>query len=193
MQTKAKPLFSYFFQSYSSAPIYTCLKFTIMKKTILILIGTLLIGSTAFSVTVTSNVNTTVNLMPGGTKKFTKTDKKGIAVIKKFYSIYYKKWQEEMEWSDLNKIMTSKCINKLLDLYEYEGNGIAMWAFWMLNTDAGEDAGKFVSRTIVPSGNGWFRVTNKHKNRSEVLRVKVIETDNGWKIDDVVNDMLMSE
>lgn len=163
-----------------------------MKKTILILMGVLMMGTTAIAENITSNVNSTVTVL-GGTKKFTKADKKGIAVIKKFYKVYYKKWQENTEWSDLNKIMTSKCINKLLALYEYEGNGIAMWAFWMLNTDVGEDAGKFVSRTIIPTENGWFRVTNKHRNRSEVLRVKVIETYDGWKIDDVVNELLMSE
>ena len=125
-----------------------------------------------------------------GDKKFTKTDKKGISVIKKFYGTYYKNWSEKNEWSKIDKILTSKCINKLTALYPYEGNGIAMWAFWMLNTDEGEDAGSFVSRSIVPMGNGWFRVTNKHKNRSEVLRIRVIETRDGWKIDDVVNELV---
>ena len=163
-----------------------------MKKTILILMGILMMSTVAVADNTTEKVNSTITFL-GGTKKFTKADKKGISVIKKFYKTYYKKWQENTEWSDLNKIMTSKCINKLLALYEYEGNGIAMWAFWMLNTDVGEDAGKFVSRTIIPTENGWFRVTNKHRNRSEVLRVKVIETYDGWKIDDVVNELLMSE
>ena len=159
-----------------------------MKRTILIALSALTLSMGMPQMVKATTVEGTV--MPDKTNRFTKKDKKCIKVIDTFYKKYYTKWTETSEApADLDKILTGKCIIKLRSLYEYDGEGLAMWEFWMLNTDIGEDAGRFVSRSIVPMGNGWYRVTNKHQNRSEVLRVRVIDTPDGLKIDDVENDL----
>ena len=157
-----------------------------MKRVLLIALSALVLSMGTVPTAMAADVQGTV--MPKD-NRFTKKDKKCIKVIETFYKKYYTQWtQTSLEPADLNKILTNKCIIKLRSLYPFEGDGIAMWAFWLLNTDEGQDAGSFVSRTIVPLGNGWYRVTNRHEFRSEVLRVRVIETPDGLRIDDVMND-----
>ena len=158
-----------------------------MKRVLLIALSTFVLSMGTVSTVMATEAQGTV--MPGKDNRFTKQDKKAIKLIEKFYKKFYTKWAENGEApANLDQILTGKCIIKLRSLYEYDGDGIAMWTFWMLNTDAGEDAGPFVSRNIVPLGNNWYRVTNRHANRSEVLRVRVIETPDGLRIDDVMND-----
>ncbi|MBR4389793.1 MAG: hypothetical protein IKT00_11515 [Prevotella sp.] len=158
-----------------------------MKRTLLIALSALTLSIGMPQMVKATTVQGTV--MPGKNNRFTKKDKKAIKLIEKFYKKYYTQWTTTAEApADLDKILTGKCIIKLRSNYDYDGEGLAMWLFWMMNTDAGEDAGHFVSRTIVPTGNGWYRVTNKHESRSEVLRIRVIDTPDGLKIDDVVNN-----
>ena len=83
-------------------------------------------------------------------------------------------------------IMTTKCANKLYALNPLNGTGYALWMFWPQSID--DSAGAFIDRSIVPSGNGWFRVTTRHSNKTTVIRVRVIESNGDLKIDDVTEN-----
>ena len=115
-------------------------------------------------------------------KHFTKQEKKGIKLIEKIYKKYWNKWADNNDTGFLS-IMTTKCANKLYALNPLNGTGYALWMFWPQSID--DSAGAFIDRSIVPSGNGWFRVTTRHSNKTTVIRVRVIESNGDLKIDDV--------
>lgn len=118
-------------------------------------------------------------------KHFSKQEKKGIKVIEKIYKKYWKKWAEKNDTGFL-AIMTTKCANKLYAMNPLKDTGYALWMFWPQSID--DSAGAFIDRNIVPTGNGWFRVTTRHANKTTVIRVRVIESNGDLKIDDVTEN-----
>lgn len=153
-----------------------------MKRIILIALSTLALNMGTPQTAQASNYQRTV--MPKD-NHFTKQDKKGIKLIEKLYKKYWDKWADKNDTGFL-AIMTTKCANKLYALNPLGGTGYALWMFWPQSID--DSTGAFIDRTIVPTGNGWFRVTTRHANKTTVIRVRVIESNGELKIDDVTEN-----
>lgn len=107
----------------------------------------------------------------------------GVQFLRTFYKRYFNMGYEEPY---LRSVCTQKCLKKLRADYEYDGDGIAVWAFRVGGNDPNV-AEQLRSMQILAAANGWYNVRLKDGGKWSTVRIKLVRVGKSYKIDDYRN------
>lgn len=110
-----------------------------------------------------------------------------IQAKKNFLDKFYKEKEgkeDDLLYAYIKKNVTTNCLKKLRDLYDYECDGECL-ATWVFDYEQGSDIGNIKSRKITPKDENTFLVENIYEYADYSIFLTVINDGSVYKIDEI--------